>query len=1291
MAQITQQDLFVVEAARMSAAADSGGLPSRRVVSNHLNALFPPVSDVDNTVGRVNMRKVFAGVKRNDTAPLYGAHFALIDPPDHANISIIAFKATQYGDTREEARRRLEAYSVATIEAPMVLMSTQQTGSRLVQAYQALTDAQPNDGEVFCLRQDKSGYPFLEQYFRITDIKSEIRRFHEVRAGRSVSFVKRVLTMEVSEPLLHDFEGMEYPEESSRATCPVKILETQVSDSAVYHGVMSLASDITATDQTVTVDSIYGQLVPTSRAEKAVIDHKPTASPMWIPLGSARPVSNGVGGSGNIYFDTGVMPGSVDLAGHTDNADGTLIHSGGNVLTVDYAQGVIFNAPSRPAVTAVPATEVSGASHTSAVPITIANQGTEWAPFFDPIPAKGSLTVEYVVLGKWYRLHDDGTGNLTGKDGTGGGHLSFATGSSTVSLGALPDVGSRIIFSWSTTKLFRRLDNEPLSSTASFTPQSKALPVLVQLKPFAKAGTLNITWTDTGGTARSAAETNGVVSGDATGNIDYVPGRLLLQTAHTPDANGFSVAYQRYTTTSSVNLTFTDSGTNITATLPDTPLSSTLSIEIQGKTAAPNVHWIIGKFNDRGSGDFIAQYGALGHAEVGGITQAGTALTIDKSKIKRADAGITYADRQIDAQANLISLPDSYTVVGNPLGTTTHLTAAYATASSPTTAEVYPSTGAVTAPQKTVVLMDNKPDAARLLVGSLHLRLNGEDLFDRGGELFKNIDSTTGAGERVGSVDYAAIAVILDHAPAADLPLEILSGVVVMGDWSANRLQGLTPSAPVKPGTFSIRGENAADSSAAGYVGNSALDGSVSGGLVGTLDHETGFYDVTVSGRIAPESVRVNFTSYRFLPSNSSVTGIDATRLPADGRVPLIRKGDMVLISHAERFALPGALTAGQTITLPRQNLDRVCVLDANNQHVYADHYNIDLSTGVLTMVDDIDLSSYQLPLTAVVRKAIANPTPGATVNTGMMDTLIHVIDAANTAIDTALYSVNTTTGAVTFANPLDVSAYTAPFTAESRQPLGSSFTGGVPVSVSGSGLDSLQVVDNAGTTVASTLFTRDLSVGSVTFNAALDLSGYALPLTAVHTIEKRNRVTELNINGELKLQFPIGKDFPAAGSYVSSVLLGGDLQAITTHVFSQRTWTHEWKNERTGDPILSQFNDAAYPIILTGRGAIKERWALRFTGPTTYEVYGETVGLVANGDIYTDLSVTNAEGEQYLRIDHRAFGGGWGAGNVVRFNTEAADRGIWLVRATTPSPTAIVDIDGFTLCVRGNTINDSP
>lgn len=423
------------------------------------------------------------------------------------------------------------------------------------------------------------------------------------------------------------------------------------------------------------------------------------------------------------------------------------------------------------------------------------------------------------------------------------------------------------------------------------------------------------------------------------------------------------------------------------------------------------------------------------------------------------------------------------------------------------------------------------------------------EIVERGGTLYKNWDAERSIGEAVGTLSEEGEVSVTDRS-IGFINLKINSGIVRKPQVKTFSYAGRTPAAPVKPESFTVYAGNGE------IVGRSNAAGEITGGITGKIDYETGFYEIKRDEGFYPEDLRYNAVTQDNLPLDSSIIGIDAVRLPADGRVPVFRKGDMIVISNRLKQDLGSAFTAAQKITLNRQNIDRLCLVDSKGKHVLAEKY------------------------------------------------------------------------------------------------------------------------------------TADLKAGSITFAEPLDLSQYTLPLTAVCAWEEENRVTGVDISGRLKLQFAIGRNYPKEHTFVSSALIGGDLLVRATEPFSQQAWDNVWSDAQRGEPILARTNVKDYPIKLAGNGAITERWLIKFITATQFELYGERLGLVAQSDTLTDLAPTNpATGKPYFTLKAAAFGGGWSTQNCIRFNTYGTPLPVWILRSVQPSPDKQNGRDGFTACLRGNTV----
>lgn len=211
--------------------------------------------------------------------------------------------------------------------------------------------------------------------------------------------------------------------------------------------------------------------------------------------------------------------------------------------------------------------------------------------------------------------------------------------------------------------------------------------------------------------------------------------------------------------------------------------------------------------------------------------------------------------------------------------------------------------------------------------------------------------------------------------------------------------------------------------------------------------------------------------------------------------------------------------------------------------------------------------------------------------------------------------------------------------------------------------LSRVRVLGNDGEEIV-TGYTEDLEAGTVTFS---DVTGYSQPVTIQHRIEDMVVVGDVQIDGTLSFTRQLTHNYSAPGSYVSSALVSADLRSRVSVIFDQATWNGTtWQDTVSGSNATGTYNDAAYPPVVTNAGALTERWALRFTSTTAFEIIGEHVGVIGTGNINSVTAPINpSTGVPYFTIPEEGWGTGWAAGNILRINTVGALYPFWMVRTT--------------------------
>lgn len=605
-------------------------------------------------------------------------------------------------------------------------------------------------------------------------------------------------------------------------------------------------------------------------------------------------------------------------------------------------------------------------AETALIPITISNRNYNYTFACNPLPAAATVVVSYRALGKWYTISDTtGDGALTG---AGAGVVILNTGSGSVTLAALPDVGSALLISWGTPVHYESL----AGLQASAKPPHISYTVL---HPRIKPGSLTVQYI-AGGVTKTATETGaGVFTGDGSGPLDYTAGRLFLTPTVMPDAN--SAAMVTYTEQALVtgSLTSTPTVRTFLLTLPvagDTVKPGSLALEFATVVSGP-LGWVYHEtttVTDDGLGGLVGEIVQTGSS----IDYAGIVTLVLKETISRRIYSHGWNG------GNWIAYPFSV-----PVEPTT-----FAYRFSKTLAAEALHSETISLAAMTIDLSPLTTD--QIVPNSLQWTWGGRTYYDQDGSLYY------GTNTQAGSVNYATqILTLTDWPSGAAGGIVLSSGLAQRGQNTVIKASFRAPGAPLRPLSVQL----AAMTPASALLTASAdLNGVLSGSsMAGTVDYEFGlftlrfgawvldssltaaekaepWYDAAdvVGGLIfkpqpvLPSTIRFNCVLYSYLPLSASLLGLNPVRLPMDGKVPFCRPGDSAVVHHTATLPLPNPVAANTAYNLGRTALARVWVKDANGLTIpggIGGKYTCDLDTGILTTVVGLDLTGFVQPLTA--------------------------------------------------------------------------------------------------------------------------------------------------------------------------------------------------------------------------------------------------------------------------------------------------------------------------------------
>ncbi|MBS0354016.1 MAG: hypothetical protein JSR83_08970, partial [Proteobacteria bacterium] len=168
--------------------------------------------------------------------------------------------------------------------------------------------------------------------------------------------------------------------------------------------------------------------------------------------------------------------------------------------------------------------EVSASPFSQRIRIGQENRGYSYVTILAPLPAPGTVRATFRALGRNYTITDDGAGHLTG---AGAGTINYLTGQVAITLDALPDDRSALVFYWGQVQLF---DNRS-GFVASRPPEYVFDLDHTMIEP----GSVTATWLSGGVTRTATANSIGVISGAATGRVVHPTGLVYLRPTYMPD------------------------------------------------------------------------------------------------------------------------------------------------------------------------------------------------------------------------------------------------------------------------------------------------------------------------------------------------------------------------------------------------------------------------------------------------------------------------------------------------------------------------------------------------------------------------------------------------------------------------------------------------------------------------------------------------------------------------------------------------------------------------------------
>jgi hypothetical protein len=901
---ISAGDIKLIASSVMDDVPEGGGAPSATIIEDATsNTIFPDISELDRAGGRVNLRKVFAQVRTADTDGFFGANIIVAEPFEDPRVSATLFATGDVFDRRSEAAARMESYLARGAAYPGLLFGDHLEGQSVVMLLQRNEEPLPIIGKTFVLTKNQGLANEFAQFVRVTAVSSMVRTFEDDKG----EFKRTQVICNISDQLQADFNGFEAARFNVGIdyTGKTRVSDTVIADAARYYGVVPITSAVAIGDFTVQAASIFTQLVPSTRIEVPIADARMNQqSAALVKAGDtfSRNITTSWNTATRMFVGGGILPGSLTVSASAitvRDKGGLLVNATDDqVGIIDYANGVltlstnVYGAGQQTfAVNYTPAFTPILVAESFSAAVTTESQRLSWVFTLDPPPARGSLQISYRSGGTWYVLSDDGSGALRGSTSSiGAGTLNESTGTVTVTLGALPDAGSSIIAVCQPAAA-----SLPIATVDASGPSlPRRFGKLMTLNRAIKPGTLSLTWNDGG--AKSATDTAGVLTGDATGTVNYATGIVDFRPNNLPEVNtNISVALTETAATTNNIASFGDGGTVWTATLPANQKANSVELSVVAQIPSSNgsgsstTKRISLRITDNGSGSLRAS-GASGFVTVGTINYVSGAITLQKTVTAGYSATIpVYSPQTFSVAAGgyserlvgYFTSPSPLVILNGPGAEQIPAPEwAWWLGSQGNAVEVRAS-GADTVLFTGSVAMDNifLPANAGGYGSTTQFSLDIQN-FDfaggyyvkSGGTIVVNPNASTGVGTTVGSASLVggmagvllttwpagASSLVTRIAGATQPPLGLGTPLVVTSATFRTAVSPLVNSGFQIAGTFAVSGATftATPNSAGAVISGTAVVGSTPGsyGVFGKVDFEQGIA-VLYFGRRVPVSM----------------------------------------------------------------------------------------------------------------------------------------------------------------------------------------------------------------------------------------------------------------------------------------------------------------------------------------------------------------------------------------------------------------------------------------------------
>ncbi len=543
MATILEGDIKLLASRVMDDVPEGGGGPTgTEIPYGTSNAMYQDITEADRAGGNVSIRQAHVGVLTANVEPYLGANLILSELPNDPNVSITLARCDLFA-RRTAIAAAIANYLIQGTTWSGVLLEDHVVGMLSIQILHRPGTPAPDIGRTLVLVYQQGTSSERIQYVRVTRTETEARTFTYGSGGSGGSFVDfqaSVTKVDLQDALRYAFPGSPPSRDFAPAAGKTVIRDTTVADAATYYGASPIVGTVALGDSVLRVQSIYTQLVPSSRTETSTLDQRPAAERTLVLAEAPRRVEVPVaahsrririnqsnrGSSYVALLKPLPEPGTVVVSFRSLGNWYALTDDGNGVLTGPGSGRVIYNTGSMDMALASLPDDASSIIIQWAERVAYTNRASQGAQMRAPEVAwqmarrgtvPGTWTVRWPSGGVMRTASDNGAGKITGD---AQGEYDYPSSSAFMRLGAIIDPGGEYEVTYDAGGMEEEVIAAPALDAAG-----QATLVLTK-QPL--AGSIEVAWitaqevSSTSGTSLSAAEA-GKVIGTTKTVMGYVP------------------------------------------------------------------------------------------------------------------------------------------------------------------------------------------------------------------------------------------------------------------------------------------------------------------------------------------------------------------------------------------------------------------------------------------------------------------------------------------------------------------------------------------------------------------------------------------------------------------------------------------------------------------------------------------------------------------------------------------------------------------------------------------------